>query len=548
MALTPIGTRPPAAATTAVGPAPLARAATGTGNGTAGAAASGTAGAAARRMPLVRTAVLALVLALALLTGLLAGAPAARAEAPRTITVEDTTGDLNAAALTERLQRIDFRESVDIVALTVDVRALGYSPSSNLALNDAVLAYATQNHPEWITDGGAFWRDGLVIIAIDPDNRFVGAYAGEDVKLSDGQFVDIQEAMRGPARQADWNGAIVEGAAEYASLLGRPFYLDPTVILSALAAVGLAVAAFFATLWRGSSVARRARRAIARYDDVMMQFVETELAAKTIPETSRYGEPVLRDYDEFSQRAAEATRLRQELPAHLGVMWGLKPGSADRARAFDAAVSRIDELDDQIIATNDLLNRGSRWREAWEREMAPIRDSLAQVDQAVMQERSLADAPTARALRTVADKVEAGLASTTRALEEQTMSPDDALAELDLMTAALGRAATAHRDAVIAATARSEQEAEVMRDAGQGYAERDRYGTIRGRRWSRYPASYDPFWNLSPILWLSTWQHSASTDLDTYRNPPQSSSSSGGFSGYSGGGGGFSGAGSSGRF
>lgn len=539
MALTPIGSRPPAAAPAAIRPAATAR----TGAITA---------MRERPAPPVRPAsalALALVLALALLTGLLTGAPAARAEAPRSITIEDTTGDLNAAPLTERLQKVDFRESVDLVALTIDVTEMGYSAGSDFALNDAVLAYAREKHPEWLSDGGAYWRNGIVIIAIDSDNRFIGSYAGEDVKLTDEQYIDIQEDMRDPARQGDWNGAIVEGATTYASLLGRPFYLDPKAILTALVAFGLAGLAFLTTLWRGSSVAGRARRAITRYDDVMLKFTETELAAKTIPPESRYGEPVLRDYSEFSQRAAEATRLRQELPGHLGVLWGLKPGNADRARTFDAAVSRIDDLDDQIIATNDLMNRGSRWRDAWEREMQPIRDSLAQVDQAVMQEPSLADAPTAGALRSVASKVEEGLATTTRALEEQTMSPDDALAELDLMTAALGRAATAHRDAVIAATARSEREAEVMRDAGQGYAERDRYDTIRGRRWSRYPSSYDPFWNLSPILWLNTWQHSAHDDLDTYRNPPQtSSSSSGGFSGYSGGGGGFSGSGSSGRF
>lgn len=499
----------------------------------------------ARRLAVV------LLAALVSIAALLSAAPAALAEAPRSITVVDTTGDLNAAPLTERLQRTDFRRSVDVVALTVDVTAHGRSASDDRALNDTVLELARSEHPDWLSPGGAYWRDGLVIIAIDPAGRFIGAYAGEDVKLSEDDFVSIQEAMRPAAREGDWNGAVVAGAEQYASLLDRPIWLHPAAILAALAAVGVAGLSALAALWRGASVRAKARHAIERYDAVMLTFAETELAARTIPASSTYGEPVLRDYEEFSRRAAEATQLREQLPARLGLLWGMKPGRGDLTRRFAATTERIDALDDEIVATNDLLSRSNQWRSAWGREMQPIRDSLTQVDTAIRQAPQLADAPTAQALRTVAANVEAGLARTTASLENGSISPDDALGELDLMTSALGRAATAHRDAVIAATARDEGEAQVMRQSGAGYGGGygSGYGTIRGRRWHYYPTMYDPLWNLSPILWLSTWQHSASSDLDAYRNPPApSGSDSGGFTGYSGGGGGFSGAGSSGRF
>lgn len=488
---------------------------------------------------------------LALLT-VLAGAPAALAESPRSITVEDTTGDLNADPLTERLRGVDFREPVDVVALTLDVREQGQDPQSDLALNDAVLAYARAEHPDWITDGGAYWRDGLVIIAIDPDNRFMGTYAGEDVKLSDSQFESIQEEMRPVAREGDWNGAIVAGAERYAALLGRPFYLDPAAILAALAAVGAAVVAAIAALWRGAHVRSTVRGILPRYDDVMLSYTETELAARTIPRESTYGEPVLRDYADFQRRASEATALREQIPSRIGILWGLSPAHADLARRFRSATEQIDAMDDQIVATNDLLSRSNRWRDAWEREIEPIRESLRSVDSAISQAPRLADSRTARDLREVAAKVQDGLARTTERLEQGSISPDDALGELDLMTSALGRAATGHRDAVIASTARDEEEARIMRGADDGYAGgygSRGYGTIRGRRHHYYPSAYDMAWSLSPILWLSTWQHTADTQLDAHRNPPQaSSSSSGGFSGYSGGGGGFSGAGSSGRF
>lgn len=499
---------------------------------------------AARARTLPRTVVLLAIL----VAVLLAGAPAALAAPPRSIAVEDTTGDLDAAPLTERLQQVGFREPVDVVALSIDVTALGENPSNDRALNDAVLAYARQKHTDWLTSGGAYWRDGLVIIAIDPRNRFIGSYAGEDVKLPGTQATSVEDAMRPVARDADWNGAVVAGAQKYAALLDRPFWMSGGFLIGGAVAVLALGAAILAALARGASARGTVRGALPRYDDVMLHYAETELAARTIPPDSRYGEPVLRDYEEFTRRASEATALREQIPGHRGLLWGVSSRTADLARRFAAATAEVDRMDDEIVATNDLLSHSNRWRDAWEREIRPIRDSLAQVDTAVAQEPALADAPTARDLRQVAANVERGLTTTTDRLERGEMSGDDALQELDLMTAALGKAATAHRDSVIAATARSNREAELMRGSGGRYGG-PAYGTIRGRRHYYHPTMYDPFWSLSPILWLSSWQTSASSDLDTYRNPPAtSSSSSGGFTGYSGGGGGFSGAGSSGRF
>ena len=44
----------------------------------------------------------------------------------------------------------------------------------------------------------------------------------------------------------------------------------------------------------------------------------------------------------------------------------------------------LDALDDDIVAANDLLHRIGNWRSAWEREQAPLRDSLEAVEGALM--------------------------------------------------------------------------------------------------------------------------------------------------------------------
>lgn len=503
-----------------------------------------------RPQPAAPPRLLGVMLALLALVLPLLAMPAALAESPRSVTVLDTADVLNDGPVAQRLKELDFRHPVDLVVLTVDVREQGQDPTSDIALNDATLHYARSEHPDWVTSGGK-WRDGLVVIALDPRNRMIGTSAGEDVKLSESDRSEIEKAMRTPARDGAWDDAVVDGADTYAELLGRPWYQRPGSIIIALAAVVGAIAAVFAII--GGALARRSRsrrlvdEAMPRYDDVMLQYETTELAARTIPRESRYGEPVLRDYEAFTRTAAEATRLREQLPAHRGTWWGIRAADARLARDFSQATQKIDAMDDEIVATNDLLSRSSRWQDAWEQELVPVRESLEAVDTAVHSTPELADSPTAADLRSVASKVEAGITRTTQALTEGTMSGDDALAELDRMTEALGRAATAHRDAVIAHSARSEEEARVMREAGSASREDARYGSIRGRRRHYYPDAYAGAWSLSPVLWLSSWNHSASSDLDTYRNPPSvDTSSHTGFSSSSSGG--FSGASSSGRF
>lgn len=488
------------------------------------------------------------MLALAAILTLL-GAPAALADPPRSVTIEDTLHVLHPAPLQERIEKeVSFRKDVDLVLLTIDVTDQGYSSSSNRALNDAVLSYARAERPEWITPGGgAYWRDGLVIIAVDPSNRFVGTYAGEDVKLTDEQYEGIQNEMKKPAREGDWDGTMVTGATEFADLLAKPWYLQPGVIAGAVAGLLALLAAVGATLGFGAVARRRVTRALPRYDDVMLNYSATELAARTIPADSRYGEPVLRDYESFRTRAADATRLREEIPQHRGLLWGIRPRQYSLAHDFLETTQHIDAADDEIVRTNDLLNRTNAWADAWQLETQPVRDSLRQIDPAIRQAPELADSETAQDLREVAGKVQAGLDTTTARLQDGSMSPDDALAELDLMTNSLGRVSTAHRDAVIAATARTEREAQIMRDAGTTDTWEREYRSIRGRRHHYYPNSYGLGWSLSPILSLNSWGSSATAALETHRNPP-SSSSGGSTSGYSGGGGGFSGSGSSSRF
>lgn len=494
-----------------------------------------------RALALLILAMLALVAAA---VPMLAAAPAARAEAPRQILIDDTTGSLHATELTERLQQIDFRRQVTLAVVTLDVTEEGQDPASNdLALNDALLAHVRREHPDWLTPGGSSWRDGLVILAVDPRNRFVGTYGGKDAALSDSEYSSVQDAMRDAAQNRDWDSTMADGAQAYADYLGRPWWQSPMAIIAALGAMAALVVGAVGAVMHGRSVRARLAHALERYDDVMLHYAETELAARTIPADSMYGGPVLRDYEDFRTTAARATSLREQIPPHRSWLWGISPAQAELTASFERVTGTIDAADDEIVRTNDLLNRSNAWRDAWEVEVGPLHEALDEVDTAVRAQPSLADSPTARALRESAHRISRDLERLTADFTAGEVAPDAALQRLDQMTDELSRSASAHRDAIIAVTARDAQERELMRrTSADGY--REERGSIRARRRYYHPDAYSPGYALNPVLWMALWDRASTSSIQTHRSPPSTQS----HSGYTGGGGGFSGSGSSSRF
>ncbi|TFI26004.1 DUF5129 domain-containing protein, partial [Micrococcus endophyticus] len=75
------------------------------------------------------------------------------------------------------------------------------------AFNGRVLERARAEHPDWLSADGQTWADGLVIVALDPDNRMLGLYVGEDRSLSTDQLQDVREDGYEAARAAKWTDA-----------------------------------------------------------------------------------------------------------------------------------------------------------------------------------------------------------------------------------------------------------------------------------------------------------------------------------------------------
>jgi hypothetical protein len=509
----------------------------------------------------VRGLALVLLSALVLLAVLAPlSAPSAHAAPPATVGIDDEQGVIDDPdALEERLRAIDLHDGaapVDLEVVTLDISAQDADPDSDTGLNDAVLEYARAEHPDWID--GKTWADGVVILAIDPEHRKLGTYAGEDVKLSDGGFEDVQDAMRDDAADGAWADAFDQGAQKYADLLGRPWWRSPGAIIGAFLALIALGAGAVAALARGAGNRRRVRSARERFDDVRAKRQETDQAASRIPRDSSYGATILADVEDYRRAVDDAEGTASELPAPPGPLWGIGPASARRARTFETSVEAADRADDTIIGAARLLGRTGDFRSAWDEERRPLDESLAAVEQTITEVLDSADADDAAAhqqqgtdagsdaaagLRSTAQQVSSDLEEVSTAYLDGTISPDDALERLDELTEQLSVASERLRDEAIGARTEDDEEAEVMRDAEPEGFTSDFPTSVRGRRFARHPQDYVGGYSLSPVLWTGAWYGGASSALDTHRNPPASSGSTSGYSG-----GGFSGAGSSSSF
>lgn len=504
-------------------------------------------------IPLPRIAAAA---ALVLLSMLLMMPAPALASPPASITVTDTTGEVDPEHLEDILEEADFRRDVDLVVLVLDITDFGFDPYDNTALNDSVLAHARESAPELLAADDDHWADGTVILALDPENRFLGTYAGEDVKLDADGFETVQEAMRDDARDRDWDAALQAGAEKYADLLDRPWWRTPAALNSALVALGVLVLTALTSLGLRRAARRRVDESLPRLDDVQAKRRLTDASARTLPTDSPYAQAALADHETYREKIDEAERLRHQVPAghHRRWGWGLRKADRVLARNLETTVSYLDDIDDDIIGTNDLLHRIGDWRTAWDRELTPLQDSIDSLDHIEEdgEDISVEEAAAAAELRELGGDVALEMQELTTKLEADEITPDSALERLDTLTTELSAGVAALQSLRIAHRSEDEDEAEVMRDASWQAdleVEDQHYRSVRGRRHALESASNgssDTFWQISPLLWYSSWHSEADSDLTRHREP--SSSSTGSTSGYSSASGGFSGAGSSSRF
>lgn len=453
------------------------------------------------------------------------------------VVVEDTAGVLDLNTLLPAIHTIDFHEPTKVAIYTRNGKA-----TDNL--NEEVLRFARSEHPEWLSDDSQKWADSLFIFALDPTGRQVGTYMGEDRKVSLEQREDIQGATSELFRDAQWTDGTIIGVERAAALMNRPWYKSP-VLWGISSIVGFAGAATVGgKLYMRRHYASRSRKFLAEgnssYASVTMDLEVTELNARTIPDSSRYGHMVLEKYREFLVKYGELTPLSAKANG-LTDKEKQRKENAKMLEGFAADAAHLDGLDDVIADTNMLLNMGSGWPEAWDRQLAPLIEDLEDINQLLESKDSAPDSPTALGLSRFASLTAKDIESWGAQLAGKTLTPEDALDRIRDTRKELTGLLRDHSETVIAHYAKDKAEATLMRDAMRTPSAR---GTRRSSNTSIlgtvYPANQ--FWS---VVGFNSGFESGKSSVEESRNP---SSSTGSSTGYGSSGGSFSGSGSSSRF
>lgn len=403
----------------------------------------------------MRKTLAVLMLAATAMTGT---AAAAYADEPVGIVVEDTAGVLDMNTLLPAVRDIDFYEPTTVAVYT---RAGAYEDN----FNEEVLAYARAEHPEWISGDGQKWADGLYLFALDPVGRQVGTYMGEDRKVDLAARTKIQESTYDLLRDAQWTDGTIQGIESGAAVINRPWYRSPAFLGSAALGCFGAVAGVGAWLLIRARNLKKGREAIRRgdasYSSVTADLDVTELNANTIPSGSAYGARVLEKYRTFASGYAKATELNNQV--HAFTDKELKNGANRKKTEEYASIAEQLDGDDELIAdTNTLLNLSPGWEKAWDRQTAPFREDLGEVDNAV----SFPGAPgTGNALAAFRDTAVKSLSEWPAGLAGRNITPESALDRLMEARRQLSELLRQHAYAVSDAYAKTQEEARMMRRA-----------------------------------------------------------------------------------
>jgi uncharacterized membrane protein YgcG len=466
---------------------------------------------------------------------LVGGASAALAGTPVDVVVEDRAGILDRNTLVPAINAIEFYSPTKVAVYT-------YNGSAADNLNEEVLRFARAEHPEWISADGQKWADGLYIFALDPVGRHVGTYMGEDRKVSLEQRDDIQNATKDLLRDAQWTDGTIAGVRRGAELINQPWYRSAAFVITtwvtgALAALGAGAWLIVRAVTRAGS-RKEVERGDRSYASVSTDLDVTELNASTIPEESRYGSSVLEKHRTFLNRYNAATQLSNRVHA-LTARALSRRSSLKLAREYADAAAELDALDDVISDSNALLNRGSTWPTAWDRQLAPFRNDLAGLEQLLTKRNGQGDSATAAALRSFRDQSIRDIEHWTAQLADRTITPETALDRLRDARTHLSTLLKSHAETVIEGFAKTEREAKLMRkemqEAQEGLNHRRRtyepsiLGTV-------YPSYY--FFSV-PVF---------NSGFNTGVGSVNAARGGGGTTGYGSSGGSFSGSGSSSSF
>lgn len=347
---------------------------------------------------------------------------------PVSVHVYDDAGILNDRHLVETISQIDFVKPVKISILTLPTL-------DGQSLNYKTLEYG-RNAPlqeAWISPSNPrYWADQTLILALAPYERQVGTYFGEDIAVDLTTQAQIQEAMKDDLRASRYDEAFYRGAQATAR------YLDTSLANSVVGQVGAGLVSLLGLGWfviRATNRARsrkNLREARRNYAQVSSDFEATSLDAGILDQTDIHGQKIYERYTQFVRDYHDLTRRFQDFGS-LGFVESLFPAAVKETSELRDKAVALNAVDDGISNTAAFLTMSSRWPEVWRNETGPIYEDLDAFEQLIRDVEEIPEGLRSSS-RADAQKVRQRLAHMAAELQAGSLTPSEALSELDQMS------------------------------------------------------------------------------------------------------------------
>lgn len=490
--------------------------------------------------------VLGVLAAAALVVAVPAGTALAASPTTRASLILDDAHILDDSQVVHDINALRNKAGVKVAVLTTgddaDVQPDTY--------DDDVLTYLEEHDAKAVlNDDSDGLRDGLILVAVSPDVRQVGVYAGDDVDLDADGVEEVVAAVRPDARAGRWDVVAVRGAQKALAVTAAgdstgssdpgdqdPYPTDPEndptstdttspvragPIVGGVAGVGVLVGAPWAVL----AVNRRRRRRAAMLawtPEPAVVAVALRQWRDAIEQVQMTGYP-----DQPRDRSGRAAWTYDPAASvvTLEALASVGPTVAQRFDPHDHArlVALLDPERTLSAWVDDarFWARGEGWEQRWDSELdrlvaSPLAAFLGSVD-------ALAgDRPGRRLtqVRTEAEALEASASALDRSVRGGVIRPTAGLVEAQALNSRIRRFAQ-----------------DAAQTVGRGLSDRSRRSLLAG------PAGHDP--SMSPYLLGSLI--AASRPQDSFANPTTAPFGTGGFGASttfndsSGGGGGMTG-------
>ena len=289
------------------------------------------------------------------------------------VEIHDTAHVLDAEELTVVARSMLFSKPVRLVIYT--------TPDAHGNLDSATYSYASSS-PEaasWISaDAHDRWADGLMILALAPNDRLVGTYFGDDLVPSSRVQKRIQDAMKDDFREGEWTQGLKAGLAESTDELAEPDISLGAVVSMLGSLTGLA--GLLVSVARATRAKNDLARARTHWEHVTQDRVRTMQAAFSIPSASNYALLIRVRADMYEARVRDVEQRWEELGTP-GVIAFYSPDVQKKLRALYEETREMDSTDDAILTSAQLYTRTADWQNIWVNELGPVFEDLDDLEE-----------------------------------------------------------------------------------------------------------------------------------------------------------------------